>query len=129
MVKYSFKKAERLSHKKIIQELFDKGSSFYLHPFKILYLPQSNPEVKETRVLISVPKHNFKRAVDRNLIKRRFREGYRLNKTKLTTPVFFSIAYIYTAKEILPSAVIHEKISLSLQKLGNTPSSESYKKS
>jgi len=129
MVKYSFKKAERLSHKTIIQELFDKGSSFYLHPFKILYLKQGNPEVTENRVMISVPKHNFKRAVDRNIIKRRFREGYRLNKSKITTTVFFSIAYIYTAKEILPSAIIHEKIILSLQKLGNSPGRESNQKS
>lgn len=112
---FSFKKAERLSKKKLIQELFSKGSSFYLHPFKVIYLKSTDSEVNQ--ILISVPKSNFKRAVDRNTIKRRIREGYRLNKSALTSDKNFLIAYIYSAKEILPSAVIHQKIILSFNKL------------
>jgi ribonuclease P protein component len=111
----SFKKAERLSKKKLIQELFNKGSSFYLHPFKVLILKSTDSEINQ--ILISVPKSNFKRAVDRNLIKRRIREGYRLNKASLTSDKIFLIAYIYSAKEILPSAVIHQKIVSSLKKI------------
>ncbi len=111
----SFKKAERLSKKKLIQELFNKGSSFYLHPFKVLFLKSTDVEVNQ--ILISVPKSNFKRAVDRNSIKRRIREGYRLNKATLVSDNFFLIAYIYSAKEILPSDVIHQKIISSLKKI------------
>ena len=114
MEKFTFKKSERLSQKKLIQELFDEGSSFYLHPFKVFFLPTEKPA---HQILASVPKNIFKRAVDRNTIKRRIREGYRLNKTKLLSDQFFSIAYIYTAKEILPSAVVHQKIVLSFAKL------------
>jgi ribonuclease P protein component len=114
MEKFTLKKSERLSQEKLIQELFDKGSSFYLYPFKVLFLPSNSPA---NQVMTSVPKSIFKRAVDRNTIKRRIREGYRLNKTKLLQDKFFSIAYIYTAKEILPSALIHQKIVLSLDKL------------
>jgi len=114
MEKITFKKAERLSQKKLIQELFDKGSSFYLYPFKVFFLPHGR---SINQVMVSVPKGIFKRAVDRNTIKRRIREGYRLNKTRLLPDIFFSIAYIYTAKEILPSALIHQKIVLSLDKL------------
>ncbi len=68
-------------------------------------------------MMASVPKNIFKRAVDRNVIKRRIREGYRLNKAKLESDDFFSIAYIYTAKEILPSDFIHDKITVSFKKL------------
>jgi ribonuclease P protein component len=116
MEKFTFKKSERLSQEKLIQELFDKGSSFYLYPFKVLFLPNDRPT---NQVMASVPKSIFKRAVDRNTIKRRIREGFRLNKAKLTSDKFFSIAYIYTAKEILSSALIHQKIVLSFNKVTN----------
>jgi len=68
-------------------------------------------------MMASVPKSIFKRAIDRNTIKRYVREGYRLNKAKLHSDKFFFIAYIYTAKEILPSAFIHKKIGLSFDKI------------
>jgi ribonuclease P protein component len=115
MTMVSFTKAERLSGKKLIQELFDKGSSFYLYPFKVFFLQSNNSEVNQ--LLISVPKTNFKRSVDRNAIKRRIREGYRLNKSVLSTDKKFLIAYIYSAKEMLPSTVIHQKIVSSFKKI------------
>jgi ribonuclease P protein component len=115
MATFSFSKAERLSSKKLIQELFDKGSSFYLHPFKIFFLKTDQTELNQ--LLISVPKSNFKRAVDRNALKRRIREGYRLNKSSVSSDKKFLIAYIYSAKEILPSAIIHQKIISSLKKI------------
>jgi ribonuclease P protein component len=62
------------------------------------------------QVLITVSSRNFKRAVDRNSVKRRIREAYRLNKESLITPKKLLLAYIYVAKEILPSAIIHEKL-------------------
>jgi len=114
MGKFTLKKSERLSKKKLIQELFDKGSSFYLYPFKVFFRLNEGPE---NQVMASVPKSIFKKAVDRNTIKRRVREGYRLNKAKLASDKIFFIAYIYTAKEILPSALIHQKLVLSFDKL------------
>jgi ribonuclease P protein component len=73
-------KNERLHSKKLIKELFDKGSSFFLYPFKVMVL-DINIDIQETnQVLFSVSKKKLKKAVDRNLIKRRMREAYRLNK-------------------------------------------------
>lgn len=62
------------------------------------------------QVVISVSKRNFKRAADRNTIKRRIREGYRLNKAHLPGQNKFLIAYIYSVKEMLPSAQIHDRL-------------------
>jgi ribonuclease P protein component len=118
MGKFSFSKEERLHGRKNIQELFEQGSYFYLHPFKIIYLRQQAAHRSFSQILVSVPSRSFGRAVDRNTLKRRIREGYRLNKEKLTAGNF-QIAYIYMAKEILPSKVIHQKISESLVSLNN----------
>jgi len=110
MGKFTFQKAERLSKEKLIKELFEKGSSFYLFPFKVFVMINPDREVPFHQVLISVSKRNFKRAVDRNLIKRRIREAYRLNKAQLSDQNKLMIAYIYSVKEILPSAQIHERL-------------------
>ncbi|MCF6359156.1 MAG: ribonuclease P protein component [Cyclobacteriaceae bacterium] len=113
IVRYTFTKAEILSSKKDIQELFKNGSSFYLYPFKVVTLP--NPEVEQHQVLFSVPKRIFKHAVDRNLLKRRMREAYRLHKHLLPTELkVLNIAYIYTSKEILDYTSITNPLEQSL---------------
>jgi ribonuclease P protein component len=116
MTAFSFSKSERLYKKKVIQELFDKGSSFYLYPFRIYFFRQPDGATIN-EVLFSVSKRNFKRAVDRNLLKRCMREAYRLQKSQLQGTTKFQIAYIYTAKEILPFANIQEQIIHSFKRL------------
>ena len=110
---HMFRKAERLSRKKWIQELFDKGSSFTLYPFRILALPHPDPAASANQVMFSVPKRQFKSAVKRNTVKRRMREAYRLNKGPESLSGKLLIAYIYTAREILPSTIIRDKLAKS----------------
>ena len=117
MGKYTFRKEERLSKDKLIQELFDKGSSFYLFPFKVFFMPNPDQDSPFHQVVISVSKRNFKRAVDRNLIKRRIREAYRLNKEMLPVRNKLLIAYIYSVKDILPSVQIQERLVKTFKKL------------
>ena len=112
----TYKKSERLCSKKLIKELFNKGSSFYLYPYKIIFL-KAPLEVNSDQVLFSVPKRNFKKAVDRNKVRRRSKEAYRLNKQLLQGGNYLLIAYIYTAKEILDYSVIEEKLKSILLRL------------
>lgn len=114
-MKKTFNKAEKLSKKKLIEELFQKGSYFYSHPFKVIYLKKS--DVPVTQILISVPKRNFKLAVARNKLKRRIRESYRLNKDKLYSSEAYLIGYIYTSKELLNYNIIEKGVIKSIEKL------------
>ena len=106
----TFRKEERLKKEKLIKELFEKGSSFYLYPFKVHLMHNPDQAYSFHQVLFSVSKRNFKRAVDRNLIKRRMREAFRLNKLPIAASNKLLIAYIYSAKEILTFAQIQERL-------------------
>ena len=67
--------------------------------------PAAEPLSDQVRILISVPKKLFKRAVKRNLLKRRIRESYRLQKELL--PAGIDIMFVYLPREVLPSADIY----------------------
>lgn len=79
----TFRKSERLCSKKAIAELFENGNSFYSFPFQIIWIRTENELKHPAQVAISVSKKTFKKAVDRNLIRRRIREAYRKNKNML----------------------------------------------
>ena len=79
--RFTFKKEERLCSKILIDRLFAEGKSVYSPPYRFVFLPVEYLKGEfPAQVVFSVPKRNFKRAVKRNLIRRRMREAYRLNK-------------------------------------------------
>jgi len=117
MGKFIFRKEERLRKEKDIQELFDKGSSFYLFPFKVFILSNEHAGYLAHQVLISVSKKNFKRAVDRNAIKRRIREAYRLQKQVLPDFPKLKTGFVYAHKEILDFDDIKKKMGQCLAKI------------
>ena len=120
---YTFKKEERLCSKKLIEELFHNGSSFLLYPFRIVWLAHALPAEVPVQVVINVPKRRFKKAVDRNLIKRRIREAYRLNKSSelysyLSVPdAQLLLAIQYVGKDIAGYELIERKLKLVLIQL------------
>ena len=76
----TFSKEERLCSRRSLDLLFKNGSSFLLYPFRVSYLYVPEPVAAPVQVVINVSKKRYKRAVDRNVIKRRTREAYRLHK-------------------------------------------------
>lgn len=113
---YTFTKEERLCNKKLIDQLFHNGSSFLCYPYKVSWAITDEPQLYPAQVLIAVPKKRFKKAVDRNLIKRRIREAYRLHKQQYLYSllnendkrIVFSIGFV--GKEIAPYDFIEKKM-------------------
>jgi ribonuclease P protein component len=80
---FTFKKEERLKSKTAIDELFEPHSEeVYVYPLKVKFIiKETEKPLPQTGII--VPKRKFKNAVDRNLLKRRIREAYRLNNQEL----------------------------------------------
>ncbi|GEO24012.1 ribonuclease P protein component [Cyclobacterium qasimii] len=112
-----FSKNERLHSKKLIKELFDKGSSFFLYPFKVLYLDELG--ISDNQLLVSVSKKKLKNATDRNYIKRRVKEAYRLNKHLLPSTQGSKklIALIYVSNDLMGYHDISPKVIKVLRKV------------
>jgi len=111
-----------LHSKKLISKLFEEGKAFFNYPFKVVYLEQISDNPGTVQLLVSVSRRNFKKATDRNKVKRLIRESYRKNKTQLYAQRSASdkqllIGLIYTASTILSYAEIEKKIILILQRL------------
>jgi ribonuclease P protein component len=92
-------KKERLKSKKLIGKLFEEGKSIKKYPFRLIYLIQDKNSFKiKTQASFSVPKRNFKKAVDRNRIKRLIKEAYRLEQRKIlqdyNLPFVIMITYL-----------------------------------
>ena len=116
----SFPKAERLCSKKLITQLFAKGSAFNLYPLRFVFLKAEEPLSEFPEVLISVSKKYFKRAHDRNRLKRQIREAYRLNKHKLMSEngqPLSVLGIVYIGKEKNKYQLIEKKLNLGLERL------------
>lgn len=119
----TLQKEERLRGIKLIESLYQNSSSFLCYPYKINWQLVSVATDSPAKILLSVSKKRFKRAVDRNLLKRRMREGYRLQKQEFLFPtlkenekqVIFSVTYI--GKEITDTSFMMQKMQKLLQAL------------
>lgn len=116
----TFTKSERICSKVVIDKVFERGRQLTSPSFKLIWMKAEKSDAESVQILISVPKRNFKRAVDRNKLKRRIREAYRKNKIVLYNEVQSQAVYlmlIYTGKEMIEYNEIEEKIVKLLQRL------------
>lgn len=111
-------KSERLSGKVSVSALMSKGRWGFTSGLKYCYLTPPDAEGSPNRIMVSVPKRLFKRAVRRNLLKRRLREAYRTRK-ELLPPSGTSISFIYNTPEILDFQSIAGQVESILRKIGN----------
>jgi ribonuclease P protein component len=119
----SFPKKEHLCLKRRFDELLSQGKSFFIYPFRVIYLlkQQENDQVP-VQVAISVRKKQFKHAVTRNLIKRRFRESWRHRKPELLAALASEgkslyILMVYGASEVLSLREIDSKMPQVIDRL------------
>ncbi len=143
--RFTWKKEEKLKSRKRIERVFKAGRSFSVFPFKVFYLvgpggtavpakagaqaPGGQPGVHPVPAKAGVVQagfgagaRNFKKAVDRNRIKRLSREAYRLQKQPLIDRMrekglSMAVFFIYTGKELPDYQTISGKIGVVLQKL------------
>lgn len=109
LVRNTLPKSERLCGKTSIERLLAKGRFGTIPSFK--YCCLANNGLDYNRILISVPKKIFKRAVKRNLLKRRMRESYRRQKHILSAlEAGVDIMIVYSCKEILSYEHIYNSV-------------------
>lgn len=121
---YNFNKVERLCNEIVIKKLISKGSTFSTPYFYAKVLKTDDNIICPTQILINVSKRNFKKAVDRNYIKRLIKEAYRKNKNTLyeflsKNNIKLYIFVSYNTKEILKFQDIETKLQALIKKIIN----------
>lgn len=111
-MKFTLGKNQKLKSRKAIAQLFIEGQSAKSFPIKMIYLPVDKEENPEVKVAFSVPKRNFKHAVDRNRIKRLLREAYRLNQYEFFegNDKTYNIMFIYMSNKMPDYVEVESKL-------------------
>jgi len=128
---YTLRKKERLKSRKLIEQLFQEGVTFSISPYRAFYLLKKGPGAGQASITImgiriqfgvGVSGKNFKKAVDRNRIKRLTREAYRLQKSGLQEiltqkNLLLNIFFVYNGKDLPGFNLVKEKVNVILNKL------------
>jgi ribonuclease P protein component len=122
MEAFTFHKAERLCRQELIGDLFASGESFLVYPLKIVFLKTESSQDYPAQAAFAVSKRNFKHAVKRNLLKRRMREAYRLNKSGFYEELALkslqiAIMFVFIGKDVAEYKAIEKSMKSALKKI------------
>ena len=111
MATHSLPRNERLRSLGAVRRLFEAGESGFIFPFRYVWFAEPDTE-RSVEILFSVPKKFHKRANRRNLLRRRTKEAYRLQKQIITKggELNLDIALIYSSKEVLSAKSISHAV-------------------
>lgn len=118
--RYFLKKDDRLKSRKIIDSLFNSGKQFSIFPFRVFWSDVT--KVNILQAAFGVSSRNFKKATDRNRIKRMMKEAYRLQKNPLYSKLEekgkqLSVFILYTGNEMPHYSLLSEKITALIKRL------------
>ena len=119
-MKNTLNRETSLKSRIVIKDIFIQKKGFIHYPLRFSFIEQ--PSINPVKVVFSAPKRNFKKAVDRNRLKRMMREAYRQTQTSFILSLegkqkSIAIYIGYIGKEFVEYSVIEEKIKLSLIRL------------
>lgn len=128
---FTLGKNERLKSRKLIEQLFKEGKVFFISPYRVFYsFNKKSGDLKINRGTaktnlqfgVGVSSKIFKRAVDRNSVKRLTREAWRLQKKELQEvlkhrDVYLNVFFVYTASELTDFNTLKQKVGVALKKL------------
>lgn len=119
--RYTFRKAERLASRKVIELLVNDGKHLAISPFRLTWILTSLETDSPAQIAFAVPKRFFKKAVDRNRMKRLMREVYRKNKADIYSllkdrNLQCALLLYYSGKNIISYSETEEKLKLILSK-------------
>lgn len=118
----TYAKEDKLKSKKAIEQLFKSGKTIKAYPLRAIFISKDVVDNNYLNVGVSVPKRSIKLAVNRNLIKRRMREAYRLNNNDLKQALItknkgLDVILICHSSQILSYQEIEDKIKVILNRL------------
>ena len=121
-LRYTLSKDERLKSSKDIEALFANAQNVSVFPLKVLYLCHQEESASQLRAGFTVSTRHFKKAVDRNRIKRLLRESYRLQQNSLFNTLLESnsklnIFFIFSGNEMVEYSFLYEKVGKAIEKI------------
>ncbi|HET6253822.1 MAG TPA: ribonuclease P protein component [Puia sp.] len=119
---FTWNKKEKLKSRKRIERVFQEGKSLTLFPFRVWWILQPSQAGAPLQAGFGVSSRHFKKAVDRNRIKRLSREAYRLQKHVVLQRLAekercMAVFFVYTGKDLPDYATVTQKIGVVLQRL------------
>ena len=126
--KFTYQKKDKLKSRKQMQFLFSKGTAITIHPIRLLYtIEKEEAGIFSNGLLqagVGAPSRQFRKAVQRNKVKRLLREGYRLEKPNFTNSISITntrlnLFFLYVDAHVQTQQQIQATIKLLLQKLAD----------